>query len=140
MSRPALPAASQQEKHRPGADEEEVMIIVVARLVFEAQENRDKAVEVSTEIQRKTRDEEEGCLMYCFAPDPVVPTEIQVYELWEEPHHLEAHFKHPNYTDMVAALQSAGGMLDSINRQWVASDRGTVYGDDGSPRIQALLD
>ena len=47
MSRPALPAASQQEKHRPAVDEEEVMIIVVARLVFEAQENRDKAVEVS---------------------------------------------------------------------------------------------
>lgn len=114
------------------------MIIVVARLVFETQEHRDRAVVTSTEIQGKTRDEEEGCLMYCFAPDPVVPTEIQVYELWEEPEHLEEHFKHPNYAAMVKALNSAGGLLESINRQYVADDRGTVYGDDGAPRIDAL--
>jgi len=116
------------------------MIIVTARLVFETQEHRDRATEASAEIQGKTRDEEPGCLMYCFAPDPVVPTEIQVYELWDEPASLEAHFEHPNYAAMVQALQSAGGLLDSINRQWVADDRGTVYGEDGKPRIQALLD
>ena len=116
------------------------MIIVTARLVFETQEHRDRATVASTEIQVKTREEEPGCLMYCFAPDPAVPTEIQVYELWETPQSLEAHFQHQNYADMVEALRSSGGLLDSINRQWVADDRGTVYGEDGSPRISALLD
>ena len=116
------------------------MIIVTARLVFETQEYRDKAVVAGTEPQAKTRAEEPGCLMYCFAPDPAVPTEIQVYELWEDPASLEAHFKHPNYAGMVAALGSVGGVRASINRQWVADDRGTVYDDDGKPRIHALLD
>jgi quinol monooxygenase YgiN len=116
------------------------MIIVTARLVFETQADRDRATELSTEPQAKTRDEEPGCLMYCFAADPAVPTEIQVYELWEDPASLEAHFKHPNYAGMVAALGSAGGLVESINRQWVASDRGTVYDENQNPRIHALMD
>jgi quinol monooxygenase YgiN len=116
------------------------MIIVTARLVFETQEHRDRAVVTSTEPQAKTRDEEAGCLMYCFAPDPAVPTEIQVYELWEDAASLEAHFAHPNYAGMVQALGSAGGLLASINRQYVADDRGTVYDENQKPRIQALLD
>ncbi len=115
------------------------LIIVVARLVFETQEHRDLAVIAGTEPQAKTREEEPGCLMYCFAPDPVVPTEIQVYELWENAASLDAHFKHPNYMGMVQALGSAGGVLDSINRQYVVNDRGTVYDDDQKPRIEALL-
>lgn len=116
------------------------MIIVTARLVFKTQEDRDRATLASTEPQAKTRDEEPGCLMYCFAPDPAVPTEIQVYELWEDPASLEAHFKHPNYAGMVQALSSSGGLLESINRQYVADDRGTVYDEDHKPRIQALMD
>ena len=116
------------------------MIIVTARLVFETQKNRDGAAEASTSVQAATRAEEPGCLMYCFAPDPAVPTEMQVFELWEDPASLEAHFSHKNYADMVKALGSAGGFLDSINRMYVADDRGTVYGDDGKMRIQALQD
>lgn len=115
------------------------MIIVTARLVFETKEHRDRAVEASTEIQAKTRTEEPGCQMYCFAPDPAVPAEIQVYELWDDAASLEAHFAHPNYAAMVEALGSSGGLLDSINRQYVADDRGTVYDDNRKPRIQALL-
>ncbi len=117
------------------------MIIVTARLVFETQEDRDRATVVSTEPQAKTRDEEPGCLMYCFAADPAVPTEIQVYELWEDPASLEAHFAHPNYAGMVQALGASGGMVESISRQYVADDRGTVYDDDDrTPRIHALMD
>ena len=116
------------------------MIIVTARLVFDTEQHRDSAAQASAENQAAVRNEEPGCLMYCFAPDPAVPTEIQVYELWEDPASLEAHFAHPNYAGMVKILQSSGGLLDSINRQWVADDRGTVYGDDGKARIQALMD
>ena len=116
------------------------MIIVTARLVFETQEDRDRAVLASTEAQAATRTEEPGCLMYCFAADPVVPTEIQVYELWKDPAALEAHFAHHTYANMVQALNSAGGLLDSINRLYVADDRGTVYDEDQKPRIHALLD
>ncbi len=114
------------------------MIIVTARLVFETKENRDRAAEASSAVQAATRAEEPGCVMYCFAPDPAVPTEIQVFELWQDAASLEAHFSHKNYGGMVQALASAGGFLDSINRLYVADDRGTVYDDDNKPRIYAL--
>jgi len=114
------------------------MIIVTARLVFETREHRDRAAEGSSEVQAATRAEEPGCLNYCFAPDPAVPTEIQVVELWQDTASLEAHFTHPNYFGMVKALAEAGGFLASINRLYVADDRGPVYDDDGKPRIDAL--
>ena len=114
------------------------MIIVVARLVFETEEARDAAVAATVSVQAATREEERGCQMYCFGPDPAVPTEIQVYELWDDAESLDAHFKHPNYGAMVEALHGVSGFVESVNRLYVADDRGTVYGDDGAPRIDAL--
>ena len=60
------------------------MIIVVAALRFETREARDKAVELTKDVQSATREEEAGCHDYCFAPDPSIPTRIQVYELWQD--------------------------------------------------------
>ena len=114
------------------------MIIVAARLVFENQEARAAAVAATVAIQQATRDEEPGCEMYCFGPDPAVPTEIQVYELWTDPDSLDAHFPHPNYVAMVDALRGVPGFVESINRLYVADDRGPVYGNDGKARIDAL--
>ena len=68
------------------------MIIVVAALGFETEEDRDHAVAITRDVQAATREEEAGCHAYCFAPDPVVPTRIQVYELWEDSDALAAHF------------------------------------------------
>ena len=51
------------------------------------------------------RDEESGCLAYCFAADPSEPNHIQVYELWTDPESLAAHFDHPNYAAMVEIPQ-----------------------------------
>ena len=114
------------------------MIIVTARILFESQAHRDRAVEASTPVQVATRTEESGCLMYCFAPDPVVPAEIQVFELWTDADSLAAHFTHPNYIAMARALGSGGGFLQSINRQYKADDRGSVYDERGKPRSDAL--
>ncbi len=114
------------------------MVIVVARLVFATREARDAAVEASIPIQAATREQEPGCRMYCFAPDPAVPTEIQVYELWADSESLGKHFAHENYFNMVEALRSVDGFQDSINRMYVADDRGTVYDEDGNARIDAL--
>ena len=114
------------------------MIIVTARLVFDSEAHRDAAVAATVDVQAATRDEEPGCLMYCFGPDPAVPNEIQVYELWTDPDALDAHFRHPNYAAMVQVLRSAEGFRESINRLYVADDRGTVYDESGAPRIDAL--
>ena len=43
------------------------MIIVVAALRFETKEARDAAVAATADVQLATREEEDGCLDYCFA-------------------------------------------------------------------------
>lgn len=106
------------------------MIIVVAALEFEDQADRDHAVELTREVQMATRVEEPGCRDYCFAPDPSVPTRIQVYELWEDSEALAAHFKHPNYDKMVELLGSAN-IKESINQAYLVERGEPVYGPNG---------
>ena len=106
------------------------MIIVVAALEFEDQAARDRAAEMTADVQMATRQEEPGCHAYCFAPDPSVPTRIQVYELWEDSDSLAAHFKHPNYMKMVELLQGAG-IKESINQAYLTEHHEPVYGPNG---------
>ena len=73
------------------------MIIITATLSFETEADRDRAVALTAPVQKATRDDEAGCLAYCFAADPVEPTHVQVYELWTDPENLAKHFDHPNY-------------------------------------------
>ncbi len=42
------------------------MIIVTATLSFETEADRDDAVASTAGVQKATRDDEEGCLAYCF--------------------------------------------------------------------------
>lgn len=115
------------------------MIIVTATLSFATSADRDAAVADSAEVQRVTRDEP-GCLAYCFAADPAEPNHIQVYELWTDADSLAAHFRHPNYADMVAVLRANPGFRRSENRLWAADDRGPVYDADGAFRFDAVAD
>jgi len=109
------------------------MIIVVAALSFENQQDRDRAVAITAECQMKTRVEERGCRDYCFAPDPAVPTRIQVYELWDDSDSLAAHFKHPNYAKMVELLASAR-IKESINQAYLVERGEPVYGPGGEKK------
>ena len=105
------------------------MIIVAAKLVFASQQDRDKAVQLSIPIQQATRDQEPGCHVYCFAPDPCEPLAIQVYELWEDSESLAAHFEHKNYDDMVQMAADVG-FVESINRAYLTERNEPVYGPD----------
>ena len=116
------------------------MIIVVAALGFPDSEARDRAVTACAQTQKATRDEEPGCLDYCFAPDPAVDTRIQVYELWEDSDSLAAHFLHPNYARMVEALNSVAGEVESINQAYLVERHEPVYGPDGEPKPGFFLD
>lgn len=106
------------------------MIIVVAKISFNSQADRDRACAESAPIQQATRDEEPGCHEYCFAPDPCVPDTIQVYELWEDSDSLAAHFNHPNYHAMVKLLMDIG-FVESISRAYLTERDESVYGDNG---------
>jgi quinol monooxygenase YgiN len=115
------------------------MIIVVAALEFDSQEARDRAVELTKDVQMATRQEEDGCHDYCFAADPSVPTRIQVYELWEDSDSLAAHFKHPNYEKMVEVLGQAG-IRESINQAYLTEQSEPVYGPNGERKASFFKD
>lgn len=115
------------------------MIIVVAALEFANQADRDKAVELTADVQMATRVEEAGCQDYCFAPDPSVPTRIQVYELWDSSETLAAHFQHPNYLKMVELLGSAN-VVSSANQAYLVERGEPVYGPNGEMKTEFFAD
>ncbi|HEY5647293.1 MAG TPA: antibiotic biosynthesis monooxygenase [Pseudomonadales bacterium] len=115
------------------------MIIVVAALEFENQTDRDRAVALTADVQLATRVEEPGCRDYCFAPDPAVPTRIQVYELWDDGDSLAAHFEHPNYLKMVELLQNAN-IRQSINQAYLVERGEPVYGPNGERKKAFFVD
>jgi quinol monooxygenase YgiN len=115
------------------------MIIVVAALEFDNQADRDHAVAITADVQMATRVEEAGCRDYCFAPDPSVPTRIQVYELWEDSDSLAAHFNHPNYLQMVELLQNAN-IRQSINQAYLVERSEPVYGPNGERKTAFFAD
>ncbi|MEY4231035.1 MAG: hypothetical protein RLZZ362_1884 [Actinomycetota bacterium] len=109
------------------------MIIVAATLDFADQATRDLVVEQAVPLQKATRDDEDGCLAYCFGADPVVPTRIQVYELWSDGPTLAAHFDHPHYAAMRDMLRSHG-IVAAANRAYLTEQDCPVYQPDGTPR------
>ncbi|MCP5180501.1 MAG: antibiotic biosynthesis monooxygenase [Pseudomonadales bacterium] len=115
------------------------MIIVVAALEFHNQADRDRAAAITADCQMATRVEEAGCRDYCFAPDPSVPTRIQVYELWEDSDSLAAHFTHPNYLKMVELLHGAN-IKESINQAYLVERGEPVYGPNGEKKKQFFAD
>ncbi len=115
------------------------MIIVVAALRFENQQDRDRAVALTADVQLATRLEERGCRDYCFAPDPSVPTRIQVYELWDDSASLAAHFKHKNYQKMVELLSTAN-IKESVNRAYLVERDEPVYGPNGEKKAAFFAD
>ena len=109
------------------------MIIVVAKIRFENQADRDRAVELSTPVQQATRDQEAGCHDYCFSADPCDGNIIQVYELWQDSDSLAAHFDHSNYFDMVEVFREAK-FVESVNRCHLTERDEPVYGPEGAKK------
>jgi quinol monooxygenase YgiN len=80
-------------------------VIVIAGWIDVEPEGRDALVSESVSLQQSTREEEAGCSGYVFAADPVDPARIHVFEEWESPEALEAHFQHPNFAAMGELLR-----------------------------------
>ena len=115
------------------------MIVVVAALEFSNQADRDEAVRLTADVQRLTREEEPGCHDYCFAPDPAIPTRMQVYELWENSESLAAHFQHPYYDRMAGLLQGVG-IVSSTNQAYLVERGEPVYNEKGEKKTGFFLD
>lgn len=115
------------------------VIVIGATLDYPDQATRDAAVAASAPIQHATRVEEAGCQSYCFAPDPCVPTRIQVHEVWDDEASLAAHFVHPNYLAMRDLLRSFAP-TGAWNRMYLVARDEPVYGPEGAVRSRFFVD
>jgi quinol monooxygenase YgiN len=67
------------------------MTTVIVQGVFSVDPNeRDRFVETSAEGMRSSR-QEEGCLEYVIAADPLDPERVILSERWESMDHLQQH-------------------------------------------------
>lgn len=107
-------------------------VIVEAVIDLADPAQRDACLAATAGLQQATRQAEPGCLVYCFAADPVVDGRIQVYELWQDTAALAAHFEHPNYHDMRAALRRFG-VASAVSRKHLVARSAPVYDADGRP-------
>ena len=110
-------------------------MIVVAGDIFIPADKRAACIEASTDLQQATRDEEPGCLAYVFSADPCRDDVIVVYELWEDAETLEAHFLHPNYTNMRAKLGQMG-ITGADVKKYRTDAAGPVYNTNGIATAQ----
>jgi quinol monooxygenase YgiN len=108
-------------------------IIIAGTIDFANASKRDEAMQTASVLQKKTRDEEPGCLAYVFSPDPCQPQRICVYELWRDEASLAAHFKHPNYLNMRDALGRIG-LAGADNNKYRVDLREPVYDATFTPR------
>jgi len=108
------------------------LIAVEAAITVADPSTRQTLIERSAPIQQATRDDEPGCLAYCFAADPCQDDLIQVYELWESEAALAAHFEHQNYLDMRTML-NAGGLTSAVSRKHRIDATAAVYNAELKP-------
>lgn len=108
------------------------LIAVEAAIKIEDPSTRADLIARTAPIQKATRDDEPGCLVYCFAADPCEADLIQVYELWESAETLAAHFHHQNYFDMREML-GAGGLVSAVSRKHRIDASAPVYNDQFVP-------
>jgi len=108
------------------------LIAVEAAITVVDPASRQGLIDRSVPIQQATRDDEAGCIVYCFAADPCRDDLIQVYELWESEDALLAHFAHPNYHEMRTMLNE-GGLASAVSRKHRIDASAPVYGPDRTP-------
>lgn len=108
-------------------------MIIIAGTIDVDPEQFEDCLAASTPLQKATRDDEPGCLAYCFAPDPVVTGRIQVYELWTDQEALAAHFLHPNYLNMRTTLGQFG-LRGADTKKFRVTHSEPVYDATHTPR------
>ena len=113
------------------------LIVIEAAIRLTDASKRHDLIQQTAPIQQATRDDEPGCLVYCFAEDPCEDDLIQVYELWESEEALDTHLDHPNYWNMRNTL-GAGGIAGVVHRKHRVDATAEVYNAEG--RANASFD
>ncbi len=109
------------------------LIIIAGTIDLADPSRREEAMRTASGLQKKTRDEEPGCLAYVFSADPCVAGRICVHELWQDEASLAAHFRHPNYLNMRDALGKIG-LRGADNKKYRVDFSEPVYDSTFTPR------
>jgi quinol monooxygenase YgiN len=81
---------------------------------------RDEAVRAATQMQEETR-REAGCISYTFSADLAEPGLFRLFEEWESPEALAAHFRAPHMARFQAAVAGLGVREMKVQRYEIAS-------------------
>ena len=96
---------------------------------------RDRLVASTVDLQRATREDEPGCVVYTIAADPARPGRISIVELWESAETLDAHFQHPNFFATGDALR-VGARLGGSAMKYRIDAVSPVRGPDGKASVE----
>ncbi|KIE49261.1 MAG: hypothetical protein MB53_05780, partial [marine actinobacterium MedAcidi-G2A] len=101
-------------------------IIIAGYVDLHDPSERDDVLKASIPFQLATRNDEPGCQMYVFSPDPCREERIEVVEIWDNMDSLSAHFDHDNYFNMGGLIRSTSGR-DSNHRKFRCDINEPVY-------------
>lgn len=95
------------------------MLVIAGHFRIDAASKR-VAEAAAREMMRDTR-RETGCLAYVFSLDLEDPELFHLFEAWESPAALEAHFRTPHMQAFQRAVGGFGVKESTIQRYEVAS-------------------
>ncbi|MCS6986222.1 MAG: antibiotic biosynthesis monooxygenase [Sphingomonadaceae bacterium] len=75
---------------------------------------------------------EAGCRAYDWSADPDLADRVHVFEEWESPEALAAHFRAPSFMGILELL-GRFGIVGSDARKYRFDAVEPVYGPDGTP-------
>lgn len=105
-------------------------MIIIAGSIYIPADKRAACLAAGEKFQAGTRADEPGCLAYVFSADPLVPTTMSVYEIWQDAASLEAHFQHANYHAMRGVF-AEHGITGADVAKYRVDAHGPVYNDKG---------
>ncbi len=95
------------------------MVVIAGRIVIDPV-HRDKAIAVALEMMQETR-KEKGCISYVFSADLADPGCFRLFEEWESPQALAAHFETTHMARFRAAMATLGIRERAIQRYEVTA-------------------
>ena len=108
-------------------------IVVAGYIDLHDPSERNDLLSASIPFQLATRNDEPGCQMYVFSPDPCRSERVEVVEIWDNMASLEAHFSHENYFNMGSLIRSTSGR-ESNHRKFRCDVNEPVYDNDRRAR------
>ncbi|MGI9590981.1 MAG: putative quinol monooxygenase [Myxococcota bacterium] len=95
-------------------------MLVIAGTIRIDPAKQSEAIPAALEVMEATR-AESGCISYCFTAALADPGLIHVFEEWESPEALDAHFKTPHMAKFQQEMAGFGIQDMKIQRYEVSS-------------------